>query len=702
MDILIKLKKIANTLDEMKLHSYAQTVDDVTNNVEQEVNPGADAEKDLAQKDQQIIERMLEILELPVGYTNINRIREEYRRKHFELWRMIRNILISQKNMVGSPEYKEMYEKGRVRVAQLRKELGDMHDSMVVLEERLAPVSGVVSPEEKEALKAEVLKNEEEMQDLDNELIEAENEYRRSIDDYSTEEEKQKALDRLNDLRSRVKKRTEEGMLFDGTLDIMELSRLKYKIDKMNKKAEKLGLPPMQIVYTMSEDEKDDKSRPMYYAKVRGQMPQLDGWKLSGVIDHMSTGNALRSIDGEDIPDKYMGALSSTCDECDVKHSRNQTMILKNISGEDKIIGKKRKKEIKPGETIQVGSACLSDFINKASISMWLEWAKMEKELFEGRGESGIEISLFVAMVADEILGNGYLKASTGERSTASQANGRYNAFIMPPQYMKKEEIDALKPSDKAIQLAQETMEWAKNLEATNTYQQTVKTLFNESFLRPKDFYRYMGFVASAVDAYMRSKSKLEKAQSGEGKVEVKATLLYGSVNNYGVQSYTFKDAEGVLVIVEGKLDESQLRKGNAYTVSGNVEKEGISRNSNKYKVLSNAEVVPLGEGEKVEGDKPGTPYVGEVKKNGTFDLRFANVKSSDYGRSFIFTDVKTGNRVYINDGDYVSKWLDAINDEGGYNNFIAGNVYRITAYVNKQQNNYTVMNRVKNIQEIK
>lgn len=708
MNIINNLKKIANILETMKLYSYAVDVDKVIKSAQDEMQPGSDEAKELEQKDQQIIERMLQILGLPAGYTNINRIREEYRRKHFDLWRIIRSFLVSQKNAAGSgmpiEEYKKVYDSTQVRVNQLRKELRDLHDSMAVLEEKLAPTTGVVSPEEKAALKEEVKKNEEEFADLDNELYKAEQEYNRKIDMESSEEEKQKYLDKINELKSRIKKRTEEGILFDGTLDIMELSRLKYKIDLMNRRAAKLNLEPMQIVYTMSDEEKDHLGRPMYFAKVRGRMPQLEGWKLIGVIDHMSTGNALRSIDGEDISSRYMNALSSTCDECDVKHSRNQTMILQNTSGETKIIGKRKPKHIQQGETIQVGSACLSDFINKASIAMWLEWAKMEKELVEGRGDPGVEISLFIAMAAEEILHGGFKSAKMLEQSTVSKANGRYMDFVSPPTSMSRQEVEALKPSEKAIRLANDTIEWAKNLEPTNNYLRTIKTILSEPFLKSKDFYRYMGFAASAVDAYMRSKGKQEAVGGGE-KGEFKATLLYGGTSRDGTPSYTFKDGGGNLIIVEGKLDESKLRKGNTYKILGTVTRSGISRNGNPYKIVSNAEVGKLSEADKATDEKPGTPYVGEVKTNGTFDLVFADRRESEtsFGTktSYIFKERGTNKTVFVNEGDYLSKWLQESDSEGNYNDFDRGAAYRITAYVAKQQNNYTVMNRVKNIQKV-
>lgn len=131
---------------------------------------------------------------------------------------------------------------------------------------------------------------------------------------------------------------------------------LAKRVEKLNRRAKKLGLDPLVLL---------DRGEDVEYVKVDrtdivierryslfqlvGSRPQLDGWTVLGTIQH-DTGsdsgmNILRAAPGQTIPETYRHA-PNLCEHCGTKRRRRDTFILQ-----------------KDGETLQIGRNCLQDFI---------------------------------------------------------------------------------------------------------------------------------------------------------------------------------------------------------------------------------------------------------------------------------------------------------------------------------------------------
>jgi hypothetical protein len=198
----------------------------------------------------------------------------------------------------------------------------------------------------------------------------------------------------------------EKRTIFD--IPAPNMKKLCAKLEKLNKKAKKLGFPPatLEVIKQYKVESKEYPFVPMQYyqVKVIGEGPIISGWRWIGVIDHVSFSGVsiVHKIgqDGEDIPSKYYDAPPD-CDHCNLKRTRNKTYLLKNLS---------------TGEIKQVGKSCLRDFLGhkdaESIASSLLLWDELEIDKYEtweesegsGGGYMGIPIHelLFLGIVIIE------------------------------------------------------------------------------------------------------------------------------------------------------------------------------------------------------------------------------------------------------------------------------------------------------------
>jgi len=130
------------------------------------------------------------------------------------------------------------------------------------------------------------------------------------------------------------------------------MARLREKIEKIAKRAKKIGVPPitMEIIETFETPDKDGWGYHRFHrVKIEGQEPIIRGWRVKAALDHtaLSTGALIKTLGrgGRGLEDyRHRGP---TCDHCRVNRMRSKTYILENIA---------------TGEQKQVGRSCLKDF----------------------------------------------------------------------------------------------------------------------------------------------------------------------------------------------------------------------------------------------------------------------------------------------------------------------------------------------------
>jgi hypothetical protein len=135
-------------------------------------------------------------------------------------------------------------------------------------------------------------------------------------------------------------------------------------IRRLNKRAVKLGLA--EITYRVVDRRvvvrragySDEWREFLCTVEVVGKSPKLDGWRIAGVIEHLSGGNLLRDS-GAGVDLSVYRDDGAHCDHCNTVRRRKETVVLLNDSG----------------AVVRVGKSCLKDYLGGATIAQLAWWA---------------------------------------------------------------------------------------------------------------------------------------------------------------------------------------------------------------------------------------------------------------------------------------------------------------------------------------
>jgi hypothetical protein len=165
---------------------------------------------------------------------------------------------------------------------------------------------------------------------------------------------------------------------------------LKEKIAKLNKKASKWNVPPLELKLNRVE-EKDVAGqggpfgnaphfkKKHYWVSIFGEPPKVEGYTFIGKVQHTPGGenilNVAPSSPIKNLPEIYRTA-KGTCDVCKQNRERFNTFILR-MDKEDT----ERFYNKKVGDLVQVGSACLKRFLPGISVDALIGYAQMIETL---------------------------------------------------------------------------------------------------------------------------------------------------------------------------------------------------------------------------------------------------------------------------------------------------------------------------------
>lgn len=297
------------------------------------------------------------------------------------------------------------------------------------------------------------------------------------------------------------------------------LQSLTFKIEKLNKRAAKLGCPAIMFFVGREEFRHTDKhghtcpadeavrSIKFYHVSVVGESPKLNGWMFAAKLQHEEGGNILRTapqFEGN-LPLAFRTADPGNCDHCRTHRNRHDTYVVVNEEGEFK----------------QVGRNCLADFLGHASAQAAAEWAELLFNLsddlkgFSEESSSGTPYYVPMALLLAEVV---YINRTTGyvTRKQAMEAAERgedYRVESTPSRLfnlhtsrnaqvmrMAKELQESLLPQD--FTTAQAAQEWALTLPATGSdFDWNLRTIAQKEMLT----YKEMGLACYIVPAYLRA-----------------------------------------------------------------------------------------------------------------------------------------------------------------------------------------------------
>lgn len=138
-----------------------------------------------------------------------------------------------------------------------------------------------------------------------------------------------------------------------------ELDYIEKKLEKINKRAKKIGCEPIVLTKLGEAEEHgeeiDDfgglsvKTRKMVTIDIRGEPPKIAGWEFVATVEpaeEVNEGeepiNIINKMPGitYDVPVEYRHTSMFVCDHCHTKRQRNEIFVIRHETGEFKVVGR--------------------------------------------------------------------------------------------------------------------------------------------------------------------------------------------------------------------------------------------------------------------------------------------------------------------------------------------------------------------------
>lgn len=335
------------------------------------------------------------------------------------------------------------------------------------------------------------------------------------------------------------------------------LPALREKLEKLNRRAARLGVEPISLTETgedfellVADIERHDgadvvqrlpgESLPAAEARIRasrpyaalhflvrryvlvsvaGEAPRLNGWAFAAVLQHLEGGNVLAYVPGWEaqVPASYREMVPA-CDHCGTNRQRKDTYIVCSEAGEWK----------------QVGRSCLKDFTGHQDPQAIASWAEAlasfanscsaaEFDDFEGgRSSKWLSMRSFLEAAAWAIRTQGWVSRKQAKDSYLPIICTADIAMILMRPNSKSErdtdlckeyDNDAMKSED--VRVATEALAWAEALETEidNDYLWNLRVLANSDAIE----IRQAGLAASMISAYCRAiEREINRAREAE------------------------------------------------------------------------------------------------------------------------------------------------------------------------------------------
>lgn len=266
------------------------------------------------------------------------------------------------------------------------------------------------------------------------------------------------------------------------------------------KKAKKLELP-LPTFSVLNKYWSDDKNKiEMIDLEISEQSIVLSGWRFLAVIEHLPTGNLIKSY-VETLPTEYRTAKPA-CEHCHTKRPRNKTFIVTN------------------GETnLQIGSTCVKDFLGDncpEKIVSYLEfYFSLQDFTEEGewkeripRDKFGLNIEACFQASARLIREYGFTSVSRSTEMNPATSLFVGNFLHNPKAF----ERDGIVVEEIDVKTAKLTLEWILNNTSESDYMHNLKVLCASDYARYKD----LAILVSAVASYLGDAAKKANANVDE------------------------------------------------------------------------------------------------------------------------------------------------------------------------------------------
>lgn len=297
-------------------------------------------------------------------------------------------------------------------------------------------------------------------------------------------------------------------------INSLKEERFAELLEKINKKARKLGLPELTTKEVSREHvpmRVKDQTNPGHPAydiielEIDGDAPYITGWKLIATLEHSVCGTIIRTVPGEKLPEIYWNA-SNTCEHCGYNRNRKSTIIIQ---------------EIETGTFKQIGTKCITDFLpglnGERIAQMCSFWGTTFSTLGDEDWDVGCSCSysldhnstqLVLECAAALIRKDGYHKRDNfGNASTGDNVGRLIFGLIYGCNTTLEEKwVNEKTPIETDKKLAEKVMEWIKNRVGDSEYIHNLKQYVETGVTNRRGY----GMVASAIVGYSKEVETLE------------------------------------------------------------------------------------------------------------------------------------------------------------------------------------------------
>jgi hypothetical protein len=197
------------------------------------------------------------------------------------------------------------------------------------------------------------------------------------------------------------------------TIPPTNLTGLRVELARLNRKAARLGLPPMEIT-SVSEELVDDDGFATVEVEIAGAVPSFSGWSFGGVAERLESGKTIfHGPRSAEVPERFQ-TLGNCCEHCG--HKRNRSHVYA-VAHED-------------GTWLQVGRSCIKDFLGGVSLAAFCwepvaELREFEEESTRSHRASCIHVASVIGCAVQQVREHGFVPArSLDITSTADRVRG--------------------------------------------------------------------------------------------------------------------------------------------------------------------------------------------------------------------------------------------------------------------------------------
>jgi len=229
--------------------------------------------------------------------------------------------------------------------------------------------------------------------------------------------------------------------------------------------------------------------------KIVGESPHYNGWRATGVLEHLPHGTLVHTIGEHIVPEQYRES-ENICDHCKTKRRRKKTLIIEHENGETK----------------QIGLNCAADFVGvKSAVTLVGDaelWQTFVNEI--GSHESGggwqyppdeVDIEEYLAWVSLSIRQEGWSPKSNPDRfPTASDAYDLMFPSMREKPEERRERLARGRPTKHDLERAKAALDWTQSLEGVSEFEHNLKLLTSLSWFPASK----KGYIAYAVQGYLK------------------------------------------------------------------------------------------------------------------------------------------------------------------------------------------------------